>query len=341
MDWEVDRSLQIRMVATLGLILVMPLVFTYTLAGALNRIVLPIAAEGEATTTISFDPIVVLALTVVGIGLAYFKGGAMALSSTGARTVSEKQRPDLHNRVGRLANTVGLSKPQVAVVNSEVPNAFATGGRGTDETVAVTTGLLDRLDGDELDAVLAHELAHIRNRDATVMSVAYLLPTLTYIVSKVTFTFLRVFLQGLGSGSSRNDRDAGKVILVVIAAAVVTLTVSAIFWLASNVLFRLLSQYREYAADRGSAAITGNPLALASALETIDDEMRALPDRDLRELDGGVEALYISSINVPMFNDDDDGLVGELLSQELFPASHPPTTERIERLKNLAGDLES
>lgn len=341
MDWETDRSLQLRMLATLGLIAVLPLVFTYTLAAALNWIVVPMATE-SGSGSISFDPLVVFGLTVLGIGLAYFAGGDVALSSTGARTVSADEWSELHARVQRLAGTVGMKKPRIAIIRSNTPNAFATGGRGTKSTVAVTTGLLDTLEDDELDAVLAHELAHIRNRDASVMSIAYLLPTLTYVVSKVTFVFLRFFLQAIGRshGSSRNNRGGGKVILVVVAAAVVTLTVSAIFWLASNLLFRILSQYREYAADRGSAAITGDPLALASALETIDSEMQALPDRDLRDLDGGVEALYISSLDVPMFNDD-DSIAAELLSQELFPASHPPTTERVERLRSLSADLET
>ena len=337
MDWETDRSLQLRMLATLGLIAVLPLAFMTTLSGALNRLVFPLLAEGrEPAPQISVDPTVVVGLTVLGIGLAALAGDRVALSATNARTVSADERPELHGRLSRLAATAGMEPPQVAVIRSDAPNAFATGGVGTESTVAVTTGLLKELDEEQLDAVLAHELAHLRNKDATVMSIAYLLPTLTYLVSKVAFTTLRL----VGHASrGRSSRRNGKAILVVLATAVVTLTVSAVFWLASNVLFRLLSQYREYAADRGAAAITGQPLALADALATIDEELRALPDRDLRELDGGVEALYISSIDVPMFTDE-DSLVGSLASQELFPASHPPTADRIDRLQDLAGDIE-
>lgn len=342
MNWETDRSLQFRMVATLGLILVLPLAFTYTLAFALNWIVFPMAAENGSQLQISFNPLLVIGLTVAGIVLAYFTGGEMALSSTGARSVSEDEYPDLHVRVQRLAATANMKKPDVALIHSNAPNAFATGGRGSAGTVAVTTGLLETLDDEEFDAVLAHELSHIHNRDATVMSIAYLLPTLTYVVSKFMFLFLRFFVRAVAySGSSRRKRGGGKALLVVIAAAIVTLTVSAVFWLASNVLFRTLSQYREYAADRGSAAITGDPLALASALETIDGKMRSIPDRDLRDLDGGVEALYITSLDVSLFEEEDDGLADELLSQELFPASHPPTTDRIQRLRDLSTKLES
>jgi len=340
MEWETDRSLQLRMLATLALIAVLPLVFTFTLTFALNRFVLPLAADGGSAPSISYNPLLVLGLTAVGIALAYFQGGQMALDSTGARTVSAEEYPDLHARVQRLATTADLKKPTVAVIDSDAPNAFATGGLRGGRTVAVTTGLLDSLAGDELDAVIAHELAHIHNRDATVMSIAYLLPTLTYLVSKTMLGLLQLFSRAFVFTPGRRRNNGGRAILVVIAAAVVTITVSAVFWLASNLLFRLLSQYREYAADRGSAAITGDPLALASALDTIDTRSQSLPDRDLRELDGGVEALYIFSLDVPMFDDDEDSIASDLLSQELFPASHPPTADRIERLRDLSGELE-
>lgn len=340
MEWETDRSLQLRMLATLGLIAVLPLAFTFTLTAALNYVVLPMASEGTTAPQIGYNPLIILGLTVVGIGLASLQGGKMALDSTGARTVSAEEYPDLHARVQRLATTADSRKPTVAVIDSNAPNAFATSGIRAGQTVAVTTGLLDTLDNDELDAVLAHELAHLHNRDATVMSIAYLLPTLTYLVSKTMFGLLSFFSRAFMFTPGRSRRNGGKAIFVVIAAAVVTITVSAVFWLASNILFRILSQYREYAADRGSAAITGDPLALAAALEAIDGEMQSLPDRDLRDLDGGVEALYIFSLDLPMFNDDDDTIASDLLSQELFPASHPPTAERIERLRELSGELE-
>lgn len=345
MNWETDRSLQLRMVGTLAVLAVLPLAFTFTLTFALNRVVLPLTVETGPVPRIGYDPLLVLGLTAVGLVLAAVAGDRLALRSTGARTVSAEEYPELHARVQRLATTADLAKPTVAVVDSSAPNAFATGGLRGGQTVAVTTGLLETLADDELDAVLAHELAHVRNRDATVMSIAYLLPTLTYLVSKTMFGLLHIFSRVLiftPGGGHGGDRDnGGRAILVVLAAAVVTITVSAVFWLASNLLFRVLSQYREYAADRGAAAITGNPLALAGALETIDGELQSLPDQDLRDLDGGAEALYIFSIDTPLFNDEDDTIADDLLSQELFPASHPPTDERIERLRALATDLET
>lgn len=332
-----------RMVATLVVLLLLPLAFALSMSTAFNHIVFPLA---EALTESEFGRIslnlpAVLVLTLVGLGLAYYKGGEMALDSTNANVIDREDDPELHDRVQRLAATADIPAPDVALVRSETPNAFATGRTRENATVAVTTGLRERLSEDELDAVLAHELAHVRNRDATVMSVAYLLPTFTFVLATVTYSVLTTFLKGL-SHMHTGNRDSGKAVAVIVVlfvvTAVVTITVSAIFWVASFVLFRLISQYREYAADRGAAAITGDPLALASALGTIDERMEQLPDRDLRDLDGGAEALYIASLDLPMFNDEDGD--DTILSQELFPNSHPPTGERIERLQELAGSIE-
>lgn len=340
MDWETDSSLRQRMLLTLAVIAVMPLVFTTTMTLAYNYIIAPTGhAVGVPLGPIGFDLRLVFVLTLVGMGLAYIRGGEDALHSTGAQRVTEDAHPELHRRLQRLAQTADLPTPDVAVVQSRTPNAYATGRSPETATVAVTTGLLVELDDDELDAVLAHELAHVRNRDTAVMSIAYLLPTFTYVVSALTYRVLTMFLRGLTRMRTSGRRDGRAIvafIVLFVVTAAVTITISAIFWAVSSVLFMVLSQYREYAADRGAAAITGDPLALASALETIDREMAGLPDRDLRELDGGVEALYISSLDLPMFNDD-EGLHSRLLSQELFPDSHPPTEERVERLRDLVG----
>jgi len=341
MEWETDRSLQLRLAAALLVLVLLPFLFTTTMTAAFNHAVFPLA---EALTdaefgTISLDRRLVAVLTLVGLAVAYSRGSRVALDSTNANVIAREDAPALYGRVERLAATAEMPAPDVALVRSSAPNAFATGRSREDATVAVTTGLRERLDDDELDAVLAHELAHIKNRDATVMSVAFLLPTVTFVVATLTYRVLTSFLKSL-SYMHAGSRDAGRAIAVVIVlfvvTAAVTITISAIFWAASFVLFQLLSQYREYAADRGAAAITGDPLALASALATIDDELAALPDRDLRALDGGAEALYIVSLELPMFNDDDGD--DSILSQELFPNSHPPTAERIERLRELAGN---
>lgn len=339
MDWETDRNLQFRMAMVMLMLALLPLAFTVSLSVGFNSIVFPVAAaltEVEPMS-ISFNLPIVLLLTLLGLALAYYKGRDVALESTDARVVSRDEVPEIHDRVQRLAATADMPVPDIALVDSSAPNAFATGRSQSDATIAVTKGLLDTLDDDELDAVLAHELAHIRNRDATVMSIAFLLPTVTFAVATLTYRLLTGVFKSLSYMHMGHRRGGGRAALVVIilftVSALVTITLSIVFWAASFVLFRLISQYREYAADRGAAAITGDPLALASALETIDGRLSSLPDTDLRELDGGAEALYIASLELPMFDEEDDDT---LLSQELFPNSHPPTAERIERLQELA-----
>lgn len=352
MEWEPDPSLRRRMILTLAVIAVMPMAFTVTMTLAFNYIIAPTA---EVTMETQVAPIAlgselfvtVFALTLVGMGLAYARGGKDVLRSTGARRLSEDAPGapdrDLHSRLRRLAQTAGMPTPDLALVPTDAPNAYATGRSREDATVVVTRGLVEQLDDDELDAVLAHELAHIRNRDAAVMSIVYLVPTFTFVLSTMTYRLLRGFFRVMANSRPSRSRDGRALVALIVlfvVTAVVTITISAVFWLASSALFMLLSQYREHAADRGAAAITGDPLALASALETIDDEMRRLPDRDLRDLDGGAEALYISSLSLPMFNDD-DSFASTLLSQDMFPDSHPPTEERVERLRELAAELES
>lgn len=343
MDWQSDTGLRMRMGVTLLLIAILPLAFTASMTAGWNYVVVPVGHSMDVyLATISFDYRIIVLLTVVGLVVAYFQGGRAALNAVDAKHVSREEYPSLHGRLNRLAKTADMEPPQLAVIDSPAPNAVATGSRHEKGTVAVTTGLRETLDDEELDAVLAHELAHIKNRDATVMSMAYLLPTFTYVISMVTFRLLRVFLRMLShsGGRSRSDgRGLAVIIVLFLVTAAVTITISAIFWAASFLLFRLLSQYREFAADRGAVAITGKPLALASALESIDDELRSLPDRDLRDLDGGVEALYFASLELPLFNDTDDD--DTLLSQELFPHSHPDPEARIEQLQELSRELET
>ena len=342
MEWEPERSLRVRMAFALALVVMLPLAFVWTMTTALNWIVLPLADFLLAPQfgRIGFDPFLVFVLTLLGLGVAYVVGERMTLRSVDARRVDEAERPELHARLRRLATTAGVPKPELAIIDSEVPNAFATGRSQSDATIAVTEGLVEALEDDELDAVLAHELAHVRNRDAIVMTVAYLLPTLTFYVAMVAYHALSLKGQFL-TNVRISDADDLRAVLVLgvlfVVTTIVTMTVSAVFWAASFLLFRVLSRYREHTADRGAAAITGNPLALASALDRIDDEMQSRPDTDLRDLDGGVEALYVSSLDVQKFTDDDPALI----SQDMFPDTHPPTDERIERLQDLSAELEA
>jgi len=338
-EWEPDRGLAVRMGAALALVAVLPVAFVYAFVFAMNTVgveLLAWATDDPWNGRFYAHPLLVVAGVAVGFVAQFVLGDSVALRSVDARRVDREDYPDLVARVDRLAQVAGAPTPRVAVSRSAVPNAFAVGVRPSQATVVVTEGLLDALDDDELDAVLAHEIAHVRNRDVAVMSLSYFLPSLTYVVAIAAFYVLKgVFY--VGGGLDDVDGDGAKGVVVAIAvlvvSALVTLAISALFWLASFLLFRVLSQYREHAADRGAAAITGDPAALASALRVVDDEMSDAPDRDLREIDGGLEALYIAPVDTYQFGED-----RELLSSDIFPATHPSTEERIDRLREMVGE---
>jgi heat shock protein HtpX len=333
-----DPSLRRRILLATALVVVLPFGFIYAFVFAVNTVGLPLLESlgyGPYRGRFYVHPLLAAVVVVGGLAAQAWFGPGMVLGSVGARRVDADGYPELHGAVTRLAQTADVEPPDVAVTRNEAPNAMAVGGPG-EATVVVTTGLLETLDDDERDAVLAHEMAHLANRDATVMTVAWLLPTLTYYVAMAAYFVLYGIYRTFGAGrsSSRgNGEGRAKVIVVLTVAAVVTLAISAMFWFASVLVHRVLSRYREYAADRGAAAVTGDPAALASALRTMDETMPEVPDRDLRELDGGNEALYCAPLEARAFGD------AELVSTEVFPETHPPTDDRIDRLQELAGEL--
>jgi heat shock protein HtpX len=249
-------------------------------------------------------------LPFVGVFLIaqFFFSDRLALYSMGAKEVSEEEYPELHGTISRLSQQADLPKPKVAVVDSRVPNAFATGRSQKKAAVAVTTGLLRMLDRDELEGVLAHELAHVKNRDVMVMTIASFLSTVAFMIVRWGFWF--------GGGS--RDRQGGGIIAAI--------AVSLVVWIVSFVLIRALSRYREYAADRGAAVITGRPSALASALMKISGNMENVPKDDLRE-QSEMNAFFI----IPIKSD----FVGRVFS------THPSTENRIERLRDLEREMET
>jgi heat shock protein HtpX len=292
MEWKTDWGLRGRMFFTMFLLAALYIAFLGVLLWTNQSFVL----------IVGFMSVFLIA--------QFFFSDKLALRSMGAREVSEEEYPELHRMVGRLSQQADLPKPTVAVADTRTPNAFATGRSQKNATVAVTTGLMGTLDQDELEGVMAHELAHVKNRDVAVMTIASFLATIAMFILRWGFLF---------GGGGRDRQGGGAGIIVAIVASLVV-------WIVSFLLIRALSRYREYAADRGGAAITGKPAALASALMTIDNRMDRVPEEDLRE-QSEMNAFFIVPIG--------KGVVANLFR------THPTTERRVERLQELAGEMES
>lgn len=245
----------------------------------------------------------------------FFFSDKIVLWSMGAREVGPDEAPELHAIVERLSALADLPKPKLAMAANRMPNAFATGRSPKNAVVAVTTSLLERLDPPELEAVLAHELTHVRNRDVTVITLAGFFA----VVAGFLMRFLMYMGMGFGYGyDDDGEREGYGIILVWL--------VSLGVWVVSFVLIRALSRYREYAADRGSAILTGAPSRLASALVKISGTMERIPDRDLRQAEG-MNAFFI----LPALR---RASLAELLS------THPSLEHRLERLKAMEQEIE-
>lgn len=261
-------------------------------------------------------PLISIAVVIAIIQL--FFADKIALLSMGAKEVSEADAPQLHDMIGRLALQADLPKPKVAIVNSSIPNAFATGRDKNHAVVAVTTGLLNQLSEPELEGVLAHELTHILNRDMLVMTIATFF---SMVVALLMRSLIWSNMFGGGYGRRRDD-NSGAIVLIALLASVIAYALSFL-------LVRALSRYRELAADRGAALITGAPQNLASALMRIDNTIKhgAIPQQDFRHAEP-VNALFI----VP-------ALRGESLAVIL--STHPATEQRVERLMEMQKQMES
>ncbi|MFT4188457.1 MAG: zinc metalloprotease HtpX [Aeromicrobium sp.] len=255
-----------------------------------------------------------LALVIVlamAWGQWYFSD-TLALKSMGAQVVAPHQAPELHAMIDRLCVLADMPKPRVAIAQTDIPNAFATGRTPAHSSVCVTTGILKRLSADELEGVLSHELAHVANRDVTVMTVASSLGLLAGFVTRWGMHL------GMTRGN-RNNNGGGAVAFVVV------FVVSMLVYALSFVLTRSLSRYRELSADRSGAYLTGRPSQLASALVKISGDMARIPTDDLRET-GAVSAFFFA----PAFNRE---------SVSAMFSTHPPLEKRLEQLSQISADL--
>jgi heat shock protein HtpX len=258
-------------------------------------------------------------MLVIVVGLAFFQyytSDKIALAASGAKVVSQEEAPELHATVERLCAMADLPKPRIAVVDSDVPNAFATGRNPKHAAVAVTTGLWRRLEPQEIEAVLAHELSHIANRDVLVMTVASFFAMLAALLTR--FGLYAGMFGGFGGGRSNNNNNQVPVWLIVTVVAIVTYAISFI-------LIRTISRYREYAADRGSALITGTPENLMSALQKIAGNISQIPQRDLREVQG-MNAFFIVPTNWKT-------------QMSEWMMDHPPMEKRLAALAEIAREM--
>jgi heat shock protein HtpX len=254
--------------------------------------------------------VVMVVIAAVLFGVQFFTSDKIALASMGAHEVTPQQQPELHAAIERLCLTADLPKPRVAVAETRMPNAFAVGRSPKSATVCVTTGLLELLPPSELEAVLGHELTHVANRDVMVMTLASFFASIASFIVQIGFWF--------GGGIDDGEGDNSFALVLLVSAAVYAI---------SFMLLRALSRYREFAADRGSAIITGRPSALISALMRIDGTMDQIPQRDMRAAAGGLAAFYIVPPKVKK------GL------STLF-ATHPPLEQRIAALSKLEAQLQ-
>src|SRR3954468_21732529 len=287
-----DTGLQVRMAVTIFLL------------GAVYVVL--------AAVLFAFLKSAVLIVVIVG-GLAalnLFASDKLALAAMGGRVVTPQEAPQLHAMIERLCVQADLPKPKVAVANTSMPNAFALGRSPKNATVCATTGIMDLLTPAELEGVMAHELTHVANRDVAIMTYASFFATIAAYIVQFGFLF---------GGSSSSDDDDGP-------SAIVLILVSLAVYVVSYMLMQALSRYREFAADRGSALITGRPSALVSALMKISSGMAQIPQRDLRASQE-MNAFFIFPAGMGK------GIAG------LF-APHPPMEKRIAALQRLESQLQ-
>ena len=261
---------------------------------------------------VGFLPMIAI-ISIMILAQWYFSD-KIVLWSSGAKVVTKEQYPHLHKIVENLVQRSNLPKPKVAVVNTNIPNAFATGKGHRSSLVAVTTGLLDILDEEEVEGVIGHELSHVKNRDVLVLTMASLFSTIAwYLMQYGSYGSLYG-----GYSRSRGNSSGGGALIIILLVSVIT-------WIVSFIITRAISRYREFAADRGSAQMTGKPMVLASALTKISETMKRTPRQQTQKFQS-LNAFFI----IPAIS---GSTIANLFS------THPPLEQRIARLREMQSSL--
>jgi heat shock protein HtpX len=306
-----DRGLTARMTLTIFLLGLVFVGFVAALVGILT------AAHASSAAIVFFPVVLGLGL---GIGSFYWSD-KIALRTAGAREVTPQQAPELHGIVDRICALADMPKPRVAISPTNLPNAFATGRNSKMAVLCVTEGLLRTLDRDELEGVLAHEMSHVAHKDVAVMTIASFLGIIAALL--VRFSFYGELFGGGGRRGGGNNNNGGALPILLII-----MLVSIVVYAISFLLIRLLSRYRELAADRSGALLTGQPSKLASALQKVSGDIARIPTKDLRE--SGAEALNAFYF-VPALTS------GKSLST-LF-STHPSLERRLAELAKISKQL--
>jgi len=305
-----DRGLQARMGLTMFLLGLVFVAFVIAL-------VFILAAFKQGTGVIIFFAI------LLGGGLTFgslFWSDKIALRASGAQEVTPEEAPKLHGIVDRLCALADMPKPRVAIAQADMPNAFATGRNSQKAVLVVTTGLMRRLDDNELEGVIAHEMSHVAHKDVVVMTIASFLGIVAGLL--VRFAFYGELFGGgrRGGGGNNNNGGALPILLIVMLVSVVVYAISFL-------LIRLLSRYRELAADRAGALLTGQPSHLASALQKVSGAMSQIPTKDLREAQP-LNAFYFA----PAFKAD-------TMTLSTIFSTHPSLERRLEQLSEISAQL--
>jgi heat shock protein HtpX len=272
-------------------------------------------------SVVAHNGVIVFFAVVIGGGIAIgslFFSDKIALASAGAREVSPQQAPQLHGVVDRICALADMPKPRVAIAPTDIPNAFATGRNTKTSVLCVTEGLLRRLDREELEGVISHELSHVAHKDVVVMTVASFLAIIAGLMIRFAF-----YGELFGGGRrNNNDQNALPIMLIIMAVSIVVYAVSFL-------LIRLLSRYRELAADRSGALLTGQPSALASALQKVSGTMARIPTKDLRAAQPLNAFFFVPALTRRQ---------GEMALSTLF-STHPPLEKRLAQLAKISAQL--